>query len=534
MEFTNEGGCYHLNFTTNVDWSIVILSAEEGWCNINKKEGTAGIYSLIVTAAQSEEYEDRTATIVLKAENLERSVQVHQSGSAILDLTQTEFNVGSQGGTVSVPLSSNFKTEVIMPDVDWITQSEGSRALDDYTLVFNISPNTSFENRSAIIDLKDSNYGYSESITINQTQYDTLMLSNDLIEVAPEGSVISVDITSNTNYTIEIPTSCSEWISRTSAQNLDTTRSLSDNTAWFKIATSMEYEAREGEIFFRYSDREVSLKIHQAGSTILIPSRTTYTCSGNAGTTLEIAVTSNVTYNLSISEDWIHEITSSSNSSKMFALAENCTGQTRTAEITFTSVDGVKSAVVTVSQMKRQNPIHLQSSAEIPEGSTYQFSANCNEKVTWESSDPSILEIDENGKATALKLGSVTITATTEYGDHSSSCSVSVFNITDFISAYDSGVSTSSININGLIQNSYSIHWTFKNSSSVNVTLVSLQLKYGSTNQTSNEMPVNVTVNAGEKVEYKTTIDPAWIHTSVTCIFKYTYNGQTYTTTATH
>ncbi len=48
-----------------------------------------------------------------------------------------------------------------------------------------------------------------------------------------------------------------------------------------------------------------------------------------------------------------------------------------------------------------------------------------NKSVSWDSSDPSVAEVDANGKVTAVKAGSATITATTQ-NEKSASCTVTV------------------------------------------------------------------------------------------------------------
>ena len=46
--------------------------------------------------------------------------------------------------------------------------------------------------------------------------------------------------------------------------------------------------------------------------------------------------------------------------------------------------------------------------------------------VTWASSDPEIVSVDENGHLEALKVGTATVTVTTEEGNHTASCEVIV------------------------------------------------------------------------------------------------------------
>ena len=50
--------------------------------------------------------------------------------------------------------------------------------------------------------------------------------------------------------------------------------------------------------------------------------------------------------------------------------------------------------------------------------------------VTWSSSDSSIARVDSSGKVTALKAGTVTITATTNDGGYKATCTVTVANTT--------------------------------------------------------------------------------------------------------
>ena len=49
-----------------------------------------------------------------------------------------------------------------------------------------------------------------------------------------------------------------------------------------------------------------------------------------------------------------------------------------------------------------------------------------NKAVTWSSSTPTVAEVDDNGKVTAKKAGSATITVTTKDGGHTASCDVTV------------------------------------------------------------------------------------------------------------
>ena len=98
------------------------------------------------------------------------------------------------------------------------------------------------------------------------------------------------------------------------------------------------------------------------------------------------------------------------------------------------------------------------------------------------------------------------------------------------ISAYSSGGAI--MQTNDLINSGSQLSWTFSNNSSVNVTLLSLQLIDGVTNREGNLMDVNKIAGAGSSLSYNTTIGGLGIHVPVTCRFRYSYNGNEYYTDA--
>lgn len=102
--------------------------------------------------------------------------------------------------------------------------------------------------------------------------------------------------------------------------------------------------------------------------------------------------------------------------------------------------------------------------------------------------------------------------------------------ITQYISAVCIGGSITQTN--DLINSGSKLNWTFSNNSTESVTLNSMQLIDGLTGSAGNIMNVNEVVNANSSVSYTTTIGATGIHTPVTCRFRYTYNGNEYSTDA--
>lgn len=87
------------------------------------------------------------------------------------------------------------------------------------------------------------------------------------------------------------------------------------------------------------------------------------------------------------------------------------------------------------SYIKKTQSISLnKTNLEMENGDTYQLKANVspadvNRKVVWETSDSKVVDVDSNGKVTAVGKGTATITATVQDGSGiSSRCDVTVIN----------------------------------------------------------------------------------------------------------
>lgn len=68
-----------------------------------------------------------------------------------------------------------------------------------------------------------------------------------------------------------------------------------------------------------------------------------------------------------------------------------------------------------------------------------------NKNVTWESSNTDVATVDENGKVLAKSAGEATITVTTEDGDHTATCKVTVINAV--VSVESVGLNTNSLEL---------------------------------------------------------------------------------------
>lgn len=109
-----------------------------------------------------------------------------------------------------------------------------------------------------------------------------------------------------------------------------------------------------------------------------------------------------------------------------------------TVEVTVTTVDGEKTDKCTVIVDPKVYHVESVSITSAPEGNkmlagdSFKFEAavkpdNASDKtVIWTSSDDSVLDIDEEGNAVAIKEGNVTVTATSKDGGKTATCEIIV------------------------------------------------------------------------------------------------------------
>lgn len=104
------------------------------------------------------------------------------------------------------------------------------------------------------------------------------------------------------------------------------------------------------------------------------------------------------------------------------------------ATITATTKDGGKTATCAVTVYVPVTGVTLSDEAMVMAvGYSYTLFATVapenatNKNVTWDSTEPSVASVDNNGKVTALTAGMTLITVTTEEGMKTAVCTVSVF-----------------------------------------------------------------------------------------------------------
>ena len=106
------------------------------------------------------------------------------------------------------------------------------------------------------------------------------------------------------------------------------------------------------------------------------------------------------------------------------------------ATITVTTEDGKKTATCTITVKEDKVAVTgvklSRTSLSLTEGDSYQLKATVspinatNQNVTWKSSNSNVADVDQDGLVAAVKAGTATITVTTEDGNKTATCTVTV------------------------------------------------------------------------------------------------------------
>ena len=333
-DFTTEGGSNTITFTSTDAWTAEIVNNRaDDWCWIEPTSGPAGNAQITVTTTANDTPDERTASVIIKAGTASKTVKVSQKQKDALTVTSSKFEVGAEGGEVIVEVKANIDFEYTIDEAakEWI-QYEGTRAMKTSTLKFAIAQNEDTEKREGKITIKSGEF--NEVVTIYQAGDEpSIVISKNEYIVASAGETIAVEVKSNVDVEVEIPSDAG-WISE------NTTRGVSTNTYYFDIDENVDYDQRSTEIKFTNKANNLSevVTIVQSQKDAIVLAKSEYEF-GSEGGDLNFEIQTNVDITVSISEnatDWIQQVETRALETKAlhFAIAACSSDESREGTIT--------------------------------------------------------------------------------------------------------------------------------------------------------------------------------------------------------
>ena len=240
----------------------------------------------------------------------------------------------SEKGEKSISFTTNedwiINIATIPSGEAWCTASVTSGTKGDASVIFTVTENKDYEDRSVSVTIKSGTT--SKTFTISQKCSDALLITTNKYEVEQKGGSIEIEVKSNINYEMEIADNAKGWITE------NTTRALTVNKHTFNIAINDEGEKREGEIYFNSGNKIETVKVYQAGGAIILLTPNEYTISSDGGI-ISVDIKSNIEFGVQMPNvDWVSDEVSTrgmSSHTLKFVVAPNKDYDNRSTEIIF-------------------------------------------------------------------------------------------------------------------------------------------------------------------------------------------------------
>ena len=165
---SDEGGETVVEFVAPEPWVVEIgTTRAEEWITVEPMSGEAGNAKITITTTPNDTYDDREATISIKAGTMEETITITQTQKNGLVASDKEFEVDYLGGTIDFDISTNVDMTVTISDdaKDWISEVS-TRALETKSLSFEIAPHMSTASRTGEITIAGG--GLEQTIVVKQ------------------------------------------------------------------------------------------------------------------------------------------------------------------------------------------------------------------------------------------------------------------------------------------------------------------------------------------------------------------------------
>lgn len=220
--------------------------------------------SLNFSIATNETGEPREGKIIIKSGDLSETIHVYQGFDDLIVLTQKDYTLPEEGGTIDVEIRSTVDYGVkILDNANWITEIQ-TRAVSTHTHHYQIAQNESYDSREAKIvfySLEDETL--ADTVSVYQVQMGAIVLAKDEYIVDERGGILTFVIQTNVDFEVIID---SPWM----IKQIPSTRGLEEYELSFMIADNSEGDDQEGTITIKdkNSDLQQIITIKQIWRSI--------------------------------------------------------------------------------------------------------------------------------------------------------------------------------------------------------------------------------------------------------------------------
>lgn len=404
---------FSVSLTRSLPHSSLSVSTSDEWIkSLGLDEGNVSF----VTEAPVEDREgsirisypgaaDKVVSVMQKCERFIRPA-----------VTEMSFDCISREVSLSYMIENPVEGEVltVTTDAEWISEIK----VEKDRVVVLLASNEDGTAREAVLRLS---YKEANPVEVKVSQsFPGLTLSQESQETDYSSKTLSFTYSVNNAAEGQVLEAVSgvAWISGIAVDG---------NTVTYTVDKNTSANQRVATITINYESDSKEFKLIQAGHPVteLTLNKTSVTILAGEPKTLAASA-----FPLDTKVQW------SSSSPAIASVDQNgkVTGlDNGTAIITVASADGTKTATCEVTVIVPVTGVSLdRTSAEIIKGDSMTLTATVapsnakNKNVIWSSSDPSVATVSQSGVITAVKAGTVTITAITEDGGLTVECNLTV------------------------------------------------------------------------------------------------------------
>lgn len=157
---------------------------------------------------------DEYSKVVVLASNGERMIMhtFHFEEAGLVISSPNELTFSAAGGTEDVSFLTNMGYEVAIPDAakEWISVTN-TKSMAEHSIAVTVKANESYDERTAVLEIRGTNIKLSEHITLRQEPAKGLVLTKTLSFFDKESASLAVNAMANEPFSVEIPAS-SPWI----------------------------------------------------------------------------------------------------------------------------------------------------------------------------------------------------------------------------------------------------------------------------------------------------------------------------------
>lgn len=245
----------------------------------------------------------------------------------------------SKAGSASLSLQSSedWKAAFVNDRArEWCSIPSESGQKGTFTLTVAVKENATYDERMAVILLRSKDL--QRTVVVTQKQLDALLLSPGKVELYPDGGTFTIEVNTNVDFTLSIPSEASQWLHRKE------TKGLIPNKITLEADPNTDIIPRQAVLTVKSSLGNEQVTVYQMGEApaLIISDRDIEVPTAGSG--FDVQITSNldvVTEFLPASCDWVEEVKTKivSTNTYYFVAAANETGEAREMSIVFRNTE---------------------------------------------------------------------------------------------------------------------------------------------------------------------------------------------------